>query len=136
MALGTGLPRCFIAVRLRRLTIRGKYKFHEQPVLLYQAKLMAILTYHVPVTGKFPRLIRLFHEMATVAKLGVLLDIVVVADSKDNAQDRDNDHERDNNGLVPRAQAAFELVEYFGDEFVHGEKAFTAEVTDEDMMQK
>jgi hypothetical protein len=57
--------------------------------------------------------------MTAVAELGVLLDIVIIPDSKHDTQDRDNEHEGDENSLVPWAQTPFQLVEYLGKKFIH-----------------
>ena len=114
-------------MRLRRFPVGRKDEFDQKPVLFYQAELMTVLAHDVPVAGKFPRSIGFFHQVAAVAKLGVLLDIVVVPDSQHDAQNRDNEHQADKNGLVPRGEPAFKLVEYFGNQIVHDIKIFTAE---------
>jgi hypothetical protein len=57
--------------------------------------------------------------VAAVAELRIFLDILVIPHGQDDPEDRNREHEGDDDGLVPLAQAPFELVEYFGDEFVH-----------------
>jgi len=103
MTFCTCFPGGFVAVRLRSLAVRGEYEFDQEPVLLDQAELMTILADHVPVAAQFPRPVGLFHEMAAVAELGVLLDVIVVPDGKNDPQDRDDEHQRNNDDFVPRA---------------------------------
>jgi hypothetical protein len=81
--------------------------------------MMAVLAHHVPVAGKLPCLVRIFHQMAAVAELGVLLDIIVIADREDDPKGRNDQQKRDNNGFVPRAQAPLKFIKYFGNEFEH-----------------
>lgn len=104
-------PRGLVAMRLRSLPVRRKYEFYEQPVLFDQAELMAILAHHIAVPGQLPGFVRLFHQMAAIAELGVLLDIVIIPDGEDNPQNRYDEHEGDDDGLIPRAQASFDLFE-------------------------
>jgi hypothetical protein len=106
-------------MRFRRSPIGGKNEFYEQPVLLDQTKLVAVLAHNVPVPAQFPCRIGLLHQVAAVAELRVLLDIVIVADGEHDPQYRDDEHKGDNDGLVPLAQPPFKLVEYFGNEFIH-----------------
>ncbi len=113
MTRGASLPGGLIPVRLGRFSVGGEHKFHQQPVLLDHAKLVALLAHHIPVARELPRRVRLFHEVTAVAELGVLLDIVIIPDRKDNAERRDDKHQRDNDRFLAGAQAPLKLVEYF-----------------------
>ena len=96
-------PRRRVAVRLRRLPVRRKNKLDEQPVLLDEPELMTGLAHDAMVAGELPRRVSFLHEMTAVAELGILLDIVVIADTKNNPQGRDDEHEGHNDRLFPRA---------------------------------
>jgi hypothetical protein len=100
-------------MRFRLFLARRKNEFDQQAVLLQHAELVASLAHDISMTRELPCRMRLFHEMTAVAKFRVLLDKVVVPDSKHDAQDRDNQHGGNNNDLFPRAEALFEFVEYF-----------------------
>jgi hypothetical protein len=99
-------------VRLRRFLPRYKNELDEQPVLLDHTKTVAILAYDIPVTGKLPGSVRLFHQMAAAAKFRILLDVIIVPDRQYYPQDRDDEHERNEDDFFFRAQAPFEPVYY------------------------
>ena len=113
MTFRAGLPWRIIPMRLRRLLPRRKNELDKQPILLDHSKLVAILAYDIPMTGKLPGGVRLFHQMTTVAKFRVLLDVIIVPDPQHYAQDRDDEHERNDDDFLIRAQAPFEPVYYF-----------------------
>jgi hypothetical protein len=108
-----GFPRRFVTMRLMRLPISRKNEFYKQTVLLYQAELVASLAYDIPVSGKLPCGVSLFHAMAAVAKLGVLLDVVVIPDGKHDSKRRNDKHEGNDDNFIPRIQTPFKLVDYF-----------------------
>jgi hypothetical protein len=97
---------------LGSLPVSSKNKHDKQSVLFDHAELVALLAYDVPVPAQLPRRICFLHEMTTVAELGILLDIIVIPDSKYDPQDRNNEHKGNKNGLVSRAQTPFQLIEY------------------------
>jgi hypothetical protein len=121
MTSRTGLPWRFIPMRLRRLLARRKNELYEQPILLDQTKAVAILAYDIPVTGKLPGRVRLFHKMTAVAKFRVLLDVIIIPDRHHYPQNRDDEHERDEDDFLIRTQAPFEPVYNLCDNVIHGE---------------
>lgn len=121
MAFGAGLPGRFYPMRFRGLPLCGKNELDEQAVLLDEAEVVAVLADHTAVTRELPRLVRFLHQVAAAAKFGVLLDIAVVPDRKDDAQDRDDEHERYKDDLVPGAQSPLDAVKYLGEEIIHDE---------------
>jgi hypothetical protein len=122
MTFHTGLPGSLFSVRLRCLPVGREHEFDQQPVLLNDPELVAVLTNDVPVAGQFPGGICLLHQMATAAKLGILLYISIIANSKDNAEYADDKQDRDKNGLVAGAETPVELIEQIFQEFYHAER--------------
>ena len=119
VAFGAGLPRRFYPVRLGMLPVRREHERYQEPVLFHHAQLMAILADHAAVTGPFPCRVRILHEMAAVAELRVLLDVIVIADGEDDAERGDDQHERDDDHLLFRPQPALDAVDYVGKPFEH-----------------
>jgi hypothetical protein len=113
MAPGTGLPRRLVPVRFRRFPACRKNEFDEQPVLLDHTELMAILAYDIPMPGKLPCSICIFHQVTAVAKFGVFLDIIIVSDGQHNPQYRDDEHQTNEEDFLLRVQAPFKPVDYF-----------------------
>ena len=99
----------------RRVLSRPQDKSDLQPVLFNDAELMTVLADDVPVAGEFPNPVRFLHLVATVAILGVFLDIVVVTGAQHEAQRGNDQQQRNNDRLVGGAQAPFQFVEYFCD---------------------
>jgi hypothetical protein len=77
---------------LGSLPFSGKNKRDKQSVLFDHAELVALLAHDVTMPAQLPRPIRFLHEMTTVAKLGILLDIIVIPNSEYDTQDRNNEH--------------------------------------------
>jgi len=123
MALHTGLPGRRLAVRLRRFPVSGEHELDQQPVLLNDPELVAVLTDDMPVPGQFPGRVRLFHQMAAVAKLRILLDIGVITDSENDSEDADDEQDRDKKYLITGAEPPFQLVEQFFKEIDHSDGA-------------
>jgi hypothetical protein len=121
MTLHTGLPGRRFAVRLRRPSISSEHEFDQEAVLFDDPELVAFLADDVPMPGKFPSRVRLLHQVAAIAKLRVLLDIGVIADRKDDAEDADNEQDRNKNGLIARAEPTVEFIEQVFEEFDHPE---------------
>jgi hypothetical protein len=119
MALHAGLPGGRFAVRLGSLPVGGEDKLDQQPVLLNYAKLVAFLADDITVPGQFPGGVRFFHQVTAATEFRVLLDIRIITDSEDNAEDADNEQDRDQNGLFSGAEPTIELIEQFFEEFDH-----------------
>jgi hypothetical protein len=91
MAFHAGLPGGCFAVRFGCLSVGGEDELDQQPVLLNNAKLVAFLADDITVPGQFPCRMRFFHQVTAAAELRVLLDVSIITDSEDNAEDADNE---------------------------------------------
>lgn len=121
MALYAGLPGGLFAVRLGSLPVGGEDELDQQPVLLNNAKLVALLADDMTVPGQFPGGVRLFHHVTAAAEFRVLLDIRIITESEDNTEDADKEQDRDQNGLFAGTEPAVELIEQVFEEFDHPE---------------
>jgi len=113
MTLHAGLPGCCFSMRLRRLAVRREHELDQQPVLLDDAELMTLLADDVPMAGQLPGPVCLFHEVTAAAELRILLDIRVIADSKDNAEYANNEQDRDENDLIAGTEPRSSLSNSF-----------------------
>lgn len=121
VAFRTRLPRRLRPVGLGLFPPRREYELDEQPVLLKQTELVAVLAQNDVVRTQLPCSICLSHEVATTAEVRVLLDIVIVPDGDHNTEDGDGKQQRNEDRLFLGGEAPVQMVEYFGEEFVHGE---------------
>jgi len=108
-------------VRLGSLPVGGEDELDQQPVLLNNAKLMALLADDMTVPGQFPCGVCLLHQVTAAAEFRTLLNIRIVTECKDNAEDADNEQDRDQNGLFAGTEPAVELIEQVFEEFDHPE---------------
>jgi hypothetical protein len=100
--------------------VRREHELHEQPVLFQHREVMAVLAHDGVVAAQLPVAMSIFHQVAAAAELGAVLDVVVVTDAEDDAQDGNDEQNGDQDRFVPGAQAPVKPVEYFGEKGVHG----------------
>ena len=106
-------------MRLGSLSVRREDELDQQPVFLDQTQAVAVLTDDISMRAQFPGCICLPHEVATVAEVLALLDIVVESERKNDAQRRDDEQKGNEYPLFLRAQSLLKLVNYFVNKFEH-----------------
>jgi len=59
--------------------------------------------------------------VTAAAEFRILLNIGIITESEDDAEDADNEQDRDQNGLFAGTEPAVELIEQVFEEFDHPE---------------
>jgi hypothetical protein len=87
-------------MRFRRPAVRREHELDEEPVLFDDPETVTILAYDEPVAALLPGTVRFFHQVAAVAELRILLDVIVIPYGKHDADDRNEQQDRHQDGLL------------------------------------